>query len=165
MCSITNLQLPPLQSLCMMMFIAHNQLYLKIWFIKTYIKCFTIQFFLTEGEFEGVHTGEDGVSPSRSWHWGSTPDCVGLSKAISPTASVTWGKKKEEKKVKKWQGPHFEVPVIQSILSSQMIISVASSTSGHYSVVFASCRRATLYICFLLIILYIINRQINRLYI
>ena len=50
---------------------------------------FTIQFFLTEGEFEGVHTGEDGVSPSRSWHWRSTPDCVGLSKAMSPTASVT----------------------------------------------------------------------------
>ena len=42
-----------------------------------------------EGEFGGVHTGNIVVLLSGSWHWGSTPDCVGLSKVMSPTASVT----------------------------------------------------------------------------
>ena len=41
-----------------------------------------------EGEFGGVYPGSI-VLLSGFWHLGSTLGCIGLSKVMSPTASVT----------------------------------------------------------------------------
>ena len=60
------------------------------WFAAIAIKPDTELLGLTrEVEFGGVHTGNIVVLLSGSWRWESTPDCVGHSKVMSPTASVT----------------------------------------------------------------------------